>query len=270
MGQTMTNLDANYYCYGLQRVDTVTNTRLNYKPILWKIFPYDNSFEWTPYRWRWEQTNQWMMLLPIIEVVDTVFANAPECPRVSGLFIRGNYTDTVTLQWSSDSLHTEFELSYGPEGIRAGEGTRVTLNDTRWQYTDTNHRDVPMVAWVRTVCREYDTLRWSDWSAPVYFLLHHEGDSSGHEGIVVPDDESDLSRFVMLMPNPASSGVGVLSSYGIDRLEVYDMRGVRVLEQKGQGRETSAGFDVSNWAMGTYVVLVHTPAGTAAKRLLVK
>ena len=184
------------------------------------------------------------------------------------MFSRGNNTDTVTVQWSYDSLHTEFELSYGREGMRPEEGTIITLHDTnRWQFTDTTYRDTPMVTYVRTVCREYDTLRWSNWGSPLYWHLHHEG--SNHEGITVPDDQSDLSRFVQLMPNPANNRALVISSYGIEGIEVYDVKGNRVLEQKGTERGTTAGFDVTGWAKGAYVVLVRTPAGTTAKRLVV-
>lgn len=103
----------------------------------------------------------------------------------------------------------------------------------------------------------------------MYWRLHHETpvDTSQHEGFVVPDDRSDLSRFVRLMPNPASESVVVMSSYGIKSIEVYDIRGERVIEQDGNG--TSTDFNVSKWPKGAYVVLVHTPMGTAAKRLLV-
>lgn len=275
MGMGNTNWDATYFCYNLMTLDTITNTvSRSYRPILWKVYSYDSvGRPWAPNQWHGIQTNQWMMVLPIIEVVDTSFANAPECPRVSGLFVRGSYTDTVTLQWSPDSLHTEFELSYGREGIRPEEGTIITLHDTtKWQFTDTAYSDTPMVAYVRTVCREYDTLRWSNWGSPAYWRLHHErpADTTQTEGITVPDDGSDLSRFVRLMPNPASRNVVVMSSYGINGLEVYDVRGERVMEQKGTGRGTTAVFDVTGWAKGAYVVLVHTPAGTTAKRLVVK
>ena len=275
MGMGNSNGDAWYLTRTVVRCDTITNTVYSdYRPILWKIFSYDTvGRPWALNQWHWAQTNQWMMVLPIIEVVDTSFANAPECPRVSGLFVRGSYTDTVTLQWSPDSLHTEFELSYGREGIRPEEGTIITLHDTtKWQFTDTAYSDTPMVAYVRTVCREYDTLRWSNWGSPAYWRLHHErpADTTQTEGITVPDDGSDLSRFVRLMPNPASRNVVVMSSYGINGLEVYDVRGERVMDQKGTGRGTTATFDVTGWAKGAYVVLVHTPAGTTAKRLVVK
>ena len=49
---------------------------------------------------------------------------------------------------------------------------------------------------------------------------------------------------------------------------MYDARGGRVYDSPVKG--TSTGFDVSSWAKGTYVVLVRTPAGTAAKRLVVR
>ena len=236
---------------------------------LWRVYCYERSI-WPQFEWFWTPSNQFLMVLPIIRVVDTSFANAPECPRVSGLFVRGNNTDTVTMQWNYDSLHSNFELTYGPEGTPPGEGTYRMLNTNRWQFSDVAYLDTPMVAYVRTVCREYDTLRWSRWSSPMYFRLHHEEDTTHPGDVGVPDDEGDLSRFVQLMPNPASGSVVVMSSYGIDRVEVYDVRGNRVLEQKGQNWATYTGFDVSAWTKGAYVVLVHTPVGTTARRLMVQ
>ena len=269
MGMGSYNWDAYYLCYRLVRLDPVTSVASSYWPTWWKIYPYNSYGGYhTPYQWYWTQSNMWMMVLPIIEVVDTSFANAPVCPKVSGLFSRGNYTDTVKVQWDYDSLHPEYELSYGREGSRPGEGTVVTLSNNRWMFTDTAYSDTPMVAYVRTVCREYDTLRWSGWSSPVYFRLHHErADTTHHEGISVPEESGDLSRFVQLMPNPTGGRTMVMSSYGIDRVEVYDVRGERVLEQTAHG--TTAVIDVTDWQAGAYVVLVRTPAGTIAKRLVV-
>ena len=200
--------------------------------------------------------------------MDTSFANAPECPRVTGLFARGSFTDTVTVQWGRDSVHRVFEVSYGREGTAPDDGTIVTVYDTRWEFTDTAYRDIPMVSYVRTVCREYDTLRWGEWSSPLRWRLHHEADTGGHGEIGVPEERGDLSRFVQLMPNPASGSVVVMSSYGIERVEVYDMRGERVLEEKG--RSTTLGFDAASWPRGAYVVVVHTPAGTSTKKLVLK
>ena len=238
-----------------------------YSPALWKMYHYSGGSGVPTNQWHWRPSNQFLMILPIIRVVDTSFANAPACPKVSGMFLRGNNTDTVTLQWAHDSLHGEFEVSYGPNGTAPGDGTVVTVNDNRWQFTDAAYSDTLMVAYVRTVCREYDTLRWSGWSSPMNFRLHYVDTTTHHEeGIEVPE-EGDLSRFVRLMPNPASGSVLVMSSYGMERLEVYDARGGKVYDSPAEG--TTAGFDVSSWAQGAYVVHVRTHAGTAAKRLVV-
>ena len=235
-----------------------------FMPSLWKVFDYNGAI----HEWYWMPTNQFMMVLPIIRVVDTSFAGVPECPEVTGMFALGNNTDTVTLQWAYDSLHGEFEVSYGPDGTAPGDGTVATVFDNRWQFTDVAYSDTLMVAYVRTVCREYDTLRWSGWSSPMNFRLHYVDTTTHHEeGIEVPE-EGDLSRFVRLMPNPASGSVLVMSSYGMERVEVYDARGGKVYDSPAEG--TTAGFDVSSWAKGAYVVHVRTHAGTAAKRLVVQ
>ena len=58
------------------------------------------------------------------------------------------------------------------------------------------------------------------------------------------------------------------SSYRIDRVEAYDVRGEKVYDQPSDAR--TAAFDVSAWPKGAYVILVRTPAGTATKRLVVQ
>ena len=263
----------NYLCF----TPTISLTDTCMYPVaLWKLYHLDvyNTPPGRPtHQWYNIPSNQFLMVLPIINVVDSSFANAPACPRVSGIFLRGNYTDTVTLQWAYDALHDEFEVSYGPDGTAPDDGTVVTVRDNKWQFADSAYNDTQMVVYVRTVCREYDTLRWSGWSVPMYMRVHYDidttqpPDTTQQEGIDVLEDGGNLSRFVQLMPNPASGGVVVVSSYSMERVEVYDARGGKVYDSPAKGMST--GFDVSSWAKGTYVVLVRTPAGTAAKRLVV-
>ena len=119
------NRGTSYFCYTLVFWDTTTMVPTYNSSILWKIYSYEShGGNCTPYQWHWTQTAQWMMVLPIIEVVDTSFANAPTCPRVSGLFARGNYTDTVKVQWDYDSLHQEFELA--PDRM-TGQSSRLWI-----------------------------------------------------------------------------------------------------------------------------------------------
>ena len=237
-------------------------------PTLWKMYHYHHDGDLPFNQWYWKMSNQFLMILPIIEVVDTTF-NAPECPVVSGLFVRGNYTDTVTVQWDYDSLHPEYQLWYGPEADFETNSTMVPLRTNSWVFSDAAFTNTQMIAYVRTVCHEYDTLRYSEWGNPIRFMLHHEEqDTTGHGDIGVPEAGDDLARFVQLMPNPASGSVMVNSSYVIRRVEAYDVRGEKVMDQPTEGR--TAIIDVTAWPKGAYVLLVRTPQGTAAKRLVVQ
>ncbi|MBP5515721.1 MAG: T9SS type A sorting domain-containing protein, partial [Bacteroidales bacterium] len=69
-------------------------------------------------------------------------------------------------------------------------------------------------------------------------------------------------------PNPATAAVTVASSYSITRIEAYDLGGGKMLDMKAAG--LSAKFSVDSWPSGTYVVVIHTPNGTATKKLVVK
>ena len=273
-GQSVMYGPEHEYCWSFAGYITfVTSNTNNYDttcfmPSLWKIWDHRRESIGDTSQWYWARSTQFMMILPIIEVVDTSFANAPVCPVVSGLFSRGNYTDTVTLRWDYDSLHSEYEVWYGPEDALRERGAIVALRTNWWQFTDASFADTRMIAYVRTVCHEYDTLRYSEWSNPIRFTLHHREDTTGHSDIGVPEAEGDLSRYVQLMPNPASGSVLVGSSYGIDRVEAYDVRGEKVMEQPTEGRTVI--IDVTAWPKGAYVLLVRTSVGTVSKRLVVQ
>ena len=121
------------------------------------------------------------------------------------------------------------------------------------------HERTNYIVRVRGRC-EWDTEfgPWSDW-ADVFTGAHHDDP---------PESVSALERFTQMMPNPASGQVTVLSSYRLSRVVVYDLRGHVVLEHDDAGLATT--FDVSTLSRGIYVVAIHTPAGTATKRLIVE
>lgn len=77
-----------------------------------------------------------------------------------------------------------------------------------------------------------------------------------------------VSRYVSVQPNPATAEVRVLSSFGIERVEVFNGEGQRVAELRGEG--TEVGLDVRGWAAGAYLLRVATPMGTTTKKLLVR
>ena len=83
-----------------------------------------------------------------------------------------------------------------------------------------------------------------------------------------PVSISNLERFTQLVPNPARGEVTVLSSYRLGRVVVYDLSGHAVLEQEAEGLAATIGLGALS--KGVYVVAIHTPAGTATKRLVVE
>ena len=77
-----------------------------------------------------------------------------------------------------------------------------------------------------------------------------------------------LERYVSLQPNPASDEATVLSSFGMTGVEVFDMAGSRVMEKDASG--LTAKLDVATLPRGTYIVRIHTPMGTASRKLILK
>jgi hypothetical protein len=75
-------------------------------------------------------------------------------------------------------------------------------------------------------------------------------------------------RYVSLQPNPASDETMVLSSFGIDEVEVFDMAGSRVLRQEASG--LSAKLDVKALPRGSYIVRIHTPMGITSRKLILQ
>ena len=208
--------------------------------------------------WEWAYHRQrfFWMIMPIIATYDTIWTiDTPACTPIYNLRQLSRFGNTMTLQWNHDGSHSEWQVSYGPQGIDPDSGTLETCTTARWRYEDTS--GVPMVAYVRTVCRELDTLRFSTWSEGLEWYVPQEG---------VPTASPGSPAAVVLRPNPASALVELAANRRILGVDVYGMDGVLKLKLP-QG---SAAFDVRGWAEGTYLVVVHTSAGRDTKRLVVR
>ena len=119
-------------------------------------------------------------------------------------------------------------------------------------------------AMVRGYCSV--TGEYGEWSSPVEVEIYERYDPPNPPiGI---DESGDGDRLVMMMPNPANGVVSVMSSYRMNRIEVYEVKGEKVLEQKVEG--IAAEFDVSGWAKGTYVVAMYPEYGVVTKKLVVE
>ena len=78
-----------------------------------------------------------------------------------------------------------------------------------------------------------------------------------------------LDRYTAAFPNPASDKVSVVSSFGLSRIEAFDAQG-RLVYNTTCPPSLSASLDVSSWPRGSYLLRIHTPAGTTTKKLLVQ
>lgn len=209
--------------------------------------------------WRDYETHEFHLTVPLLRVFDTVWTvDTPACYQPYNLGIMSRFGDTVTLRWEHDGSHEEWQLSYGPVGTNPEDGTLVTCHTNRWRFKDTIN--VPMTAFVRTVCRELDTIRYSPWCDPIEWFVQPS---------VIPtsEGEDELSALISVAPNPASCMVTVSSRCLMEGIEVYSVSGSRI--KASTARTHSISFPVNDWPHGVYLVVVYTPKGTICKRFIV-
>ena len=226
-----------------------SNTNTN-KPCYWQHYMWKNQT--TGFQWRYAFSDQVLIVFPIIDTTQ------PRCWRPVGLNVQSQDSSGVYLAWEGGENNQTWEVAYGRADEEPnGYATRITSSPA---YTLTGlTAGVEYAVRLRAIC--FDNTMYSSWTDTICF--NREGEPLD---IVVPDNNIGN---IQLMPNPASGNVMVLSPLEIELIEVYDEKGTRVLEQKERNHTTSVGFDVSKWAKGTYVVVVHTPSGTTTKRLVV-
>ncbi len=95
------------------------------------------------------------------------------------------------------------------------------------------------------------------------------GDNPGGDDPVVGLRQTDMVyRYTAVSPNPATGSATVTSSFGLTQIEAFDEQGRLVQTLPATGLK--ADLDVSSWPRGTYLLRIHTPLGTATKKLLVQ
>lgn len=144
-----------------------------------------------------------------------------------------------------------------------------------------------MKYWVKKGGGEYEegetaVLTARGWRA-YRFQRWDDGDTTNPRRIVVAQDTAFTAMFtdpegiepaygresgVEVLPNPAKERVRVQSGCGLSGVEVYDAQGRSVPTMAVEGNAVE--IDVSQWVLGSYVLLVHTERGTVSKRLIVE
>ena len=206
-----------------------------------------------PHEWSY-----YMMMFPII---DTTYSHdwVPECKRPTSFGAIHVGREVVVLGWESEGSG-QWELKVAKEGTELDSVEAVSCtNDVMPLYgLDTASW---YVATVRSLC---SANRISEWSDTLRFFV--PGDTTvtdPTEGI-----ESMTDKYTYLMPNPASEQVTIVSSFRIDRVEIFTVTGQKVLQKKVGGLTTH--IDISDLATGTYLVRTYTNHGVSCKRLVVK
>ena len=97
------------------------------------------------------------------------------------------------------------------------------------------------------------------------------GDTINPGGDTLAIDRNDpVYRYTNVAPNPATETVRVTSSFGLSRIEAYDLKGHLISEFRTPNSEFSTTLDVSSWPRGTYLLRITTPAGPTTKKLLIQ
>lgn len=78
----------------------------------------------------------------------------------------------------------------------------------------------------------------------------------------------DVNSLSYVYPNPAKDQITFASSFNMERVEIFNMLGQKVYENKVNGIATTV--DVSNLNNGTYMVKIFTEAGLATKKIVVE
>ena len=224
----------------------------------WKLFQWGHSDGYPIFEWTDTYSLQSLMVYPLVRKITEV--QLPACTDVEEFRISGRMGAVTEFQWVSDGLHNEWELSYGIEGTPPDSGTVLSLTEPRYWLNDNAYPDTPMVAYIRTVCREQDILRHGRWSAGIHWDGHLI-----HQGIPA----EGIGAYVELLPNPAKGMTVVSSSYRLTRIRAYNMQGQLVLDQR-PSLSQSATLDLSAWHKGTYLLRINTLAGIVSKKLLVE
>ena len=191
------------------------------------------------------------MLFPIIE---------PPCPEVDSVRVTVDSAGYLVAEWDSLPYQEQWVVHYQRPGMTVID----TVNRCLWRRNvfDTTSYTIS----VRSRCTNLRSLTWSDWCTTV------KGDTTA----AIPNSQlSPLTSHLTIRPNPASDEVTLLSSFGITAVEAYNAAGTLVFSSRDNSSfkrlsDHALSLDLSSWPRGSYLLRIHTPAGTTTKKLLVQ
>ena len=239
-----------------------------YRSIEWQTDPvlpnYGDTIDSTRV-WHWIEDPYYMLEFPIV-VIDSSYIRHYQCPPVTNLRIANLGEGTAVLYWDTHQDHNLWQTGYGPQGTPPD--SCLLINNPMQVASITGldsctHYD----AYVRGVCY-HDSTCYSDWAGPIdIYICDTTGNGGGNGGDSL-HTVTALSVLTNIIPNPATLQATVYSSFQINHISAVDANGRMVLDTPMSGY--AASFDVKGWTPGLYFVIVHTPVGKVAKKLVVK
>ena len=212
--------------------------------------PADSNLTWTTYRSRY-----FPLIYPIIEV-DTTQPPTWMCDPVQNVQVTPDGDSCAIVTWDDFLHYSSCEVEYYSMAEGYGSRLQVSVTGNMVRICDLDSAATYALR-VRALC---DTSKQeTDWTGWTTFTLQQNT-----EGI---DEASALAKYSGVSPNPAASSFTVYSSFGITHIDVYNMRGILVYSKDAGYSNTSVSLD--GWAPGQYVVMIHTPYGITAKRMIV-
>lgn len=209
-----------------------------------------------PYhQWTWRILNEYLLIVPIIQV-DTTVPVWNYCPPVENVQVSLVEDSCLILTWDDCVNYSSVTVRYGvtPQG-----GT------TQWHEIETED-NIFRLCGIDTLSEYRFTLRAhcdtskqeTDWSEELVYQYPVRHD--------VGTGDTPLSRHTHLVPNPAHESVVVNTGYTLRRIEVYNSRGILVYSEPAWGLTVT--IDLTGWPSGSYIVVVGTQKGRTAKVLV--
>ena len=213
-------------------------------------------------------------IYPILAVPDT---DTFSCPPVDGLSFAGLFAGSPTFVWNSDSLHSLYQIAYGPYNSPV-DSHSVVSPPTSQNFLEIHDPslspDIYYFARIRANCHHecpvHDTTIWTPWSDPVpFFIGQAMPDTSHHEAI--PSSHSD-TPLLSLSPNPADNSVSISLSNRIPNpgncsLSLLDAAGHELFSLRPPSHSFLLRTD--NLPAGTYFLSLLSPLGSHSLRLVI-
>lgn len=200
------------------------------------------------------------MVFPIIEV-DTTVPPPGFCPPVGNVQVTAGTTDAL-VTWDWYPGYTNIQLQYGMATRPTEQWTTIDTSGALYSITGldpTIHASYGVR--VRASCN--NGKKYTQWSDIVYFYPEPDTTSTG-----IDVQESELSRSVTLLPNPANGEVTVSSASLLQHIEIRSTKGTLLYSEHASSH--MATIDLEWLHAGTYIVTVQTMDGTTSKKLVVK